>query len=139
MENGNQITFMRLVTGEDVIAETTELDSSQRMVLINPLKVIYSITKDGNLSISLYDWIIPGISDHKQFQMDNTNILVTSPAGEKMIQYYKEYLLKGVEFIPRDSSSEEYDDLMDITDMDLEETKEILNNLFKKPKKGELH
>ena len=53
------IKFIRMNTGEDIIAEIVKYseDNEDIYVLVNPLKVLYTISKTHGVSIALMQWV----------------------------------------------------------------------------------
>jgi hypothetical protein len=81
------LKFIRLVSGEDIVAETIEEDG--KFILINPLKIVYAINElSGMMSISLMQWIFPKITESQDFVLDKSTIIVRSEPSSSMIKYY---------------------------------------------------
>lgn len=94
IETPTAIKFVRLVTGEDLISEVFTEDSEkyQKVYLINPLKIVYSFGKKSTLSISLYNWVIPGIIEDNVFEIKINDILLMKEVSLDMEEYYQSTL-----------------------------------------------
>jgi hypothetical protein len=129
------IQFLRLKNGEDLITEVQETDGS--LVLINPCKILYlKGKKSGFLSISLMQWVFSRISADQMFEIDKNEVLFKTLPDDGMIVHY----FNSVEhFLEKESSSNiEYDDptIDDSYEDNLELLKELLET---KDDKGKLH
>ena len=129
------IKFLRLKNGEDLITEVQETDGS--LVLINPCKVLYlKGKKSGFLSISLMQWVFSRISADQVFEIDKSEVLFKTLPDDSMIDHY----FNSVEhFLEKESSENiEYDDpsIDDSYEDNLELLKELLET---KDDKGSVH
>ena len=129
------IQFLRLKNGEDLITEVQETDGS--LVLINPCKILYlKGKKSGFLSISLMQWVFSRISADQIFEIDKNEVLFKTLPDDGMIIHY----FNSVEhFLEKESKDNiEYDDptIDDSYDDNLELLKELLET---KDDKGSLH
>jgi hypothetical protein len=129
------IQFLRLKNGEDLITEVQETDGS--LVLINPCKILYlKGKKSGFLSISLMQWVFSRISADQMFEIDKNEVLFMTLPDDGMIIHY----FNSVEhFLEKESSSNiEYDDptIDDSYEDNLKLLKELLET---KDDKGKLH
>lgn len=128
-----KIKFLRLNSGEDIISEILNKDD-KTYVLINPLKIIYGINqKTGYVSISLVQWIFPKITENLEFDISISNILIESNASISMTQYYYDTLSNyEKKYYQREEEDEDDEDEdYEITDEDLEETKEMIESALK--------
>jgi len=136
--NSSDIRFIRLVTGEDIVTEVTDV-ANGKLMMNNPLKVVYTPSlQTGFLSISLMQWIFTRISKNQTFDMDLHNVLVMTEAEEQLKDHYEESLISFSKKDPTDPYDEN-DDEFGILDED--DGVEMLNNLINKIKngKGKLH
>ena len=129
------IQFLRLKNGEDLITEVQETDGS--LVLINPCKILYlKGKKSGFLSISLMQWVFSRISADQIFEIDKNEVLFKTLPDDGMIIHY----FNSVEhFLEKESNSNiEYDD--PTIDDSYEDNLELLKDLLgTKNDKGNLH
>lgn len=141
--NLSDIRFIRLVTGEDIVAEVTDV-SNGKLLMNNPLKIVYTPSlQTGFLTISLMQWIFTRISKNQTFDMDLHNVLIMTQAEEQLKDHYEQSL----NTFKEKNSSELYDDNDDNDDgddfrmLDQNEGIEMLNSLINKIKngKGKLH
>lgn len=89
----NNVFFIRLVTGEDIISEIieTEIDNKKNYTLFNPMKVVYMMDqKPGMLSISLMKWVFSKICDDQEFDLSPHNILLMKQPSQGLIKHYNE-------------------------------------------------
>lgn len=139
----NSVKFIRLVTGEDLIAEVTQVEAEKEAyyILSNPLKVVYLTgSKPGILSISLMQWVFWRICEDQQFTIYPEDVLTIGEPTANMEDYYwtsvehfsssKEKLNKQTEFADAELDDEEAD------------TNEMLDSimeLLQKAEKKNLH
>jgi len=136
--NSSDIRFIRLVTGEDIVTEVTDV-ANGKLMMNNPLKVVYTPSlQTGFLSISLMQWIFTRISKNQTFDMDLHNVLVMTDADQQLKEHYEESLITFSKHDPTKISDEEDDEF---GMLDNEDGVEMLNNLINKTKngKGKLH
>lgn len=83
------IRFLRLVTGEDIVSEVKETKSE--FVLMNPMKVLYmTSSRPGYLSISLMQYVFSKISYEQVFNMPKVHVVMHSEPRDTLIKYYNE-------------------------------------------------
>lgn len=136
--NLSDIRFIRLVTGEDIVAEVADV-SNGKLVMNNPLKIVYTPSlQTGFLTISLMQWIFTRISKNQTFDMDLHNVLIMTQAEEQLKDHYEQSLLT---FGKSDSSELDNDEDTEFGMLDQNEGIEMLNSLINKIKngKGKLH
>lgn len=83
--------FLRLQNGDDVIAETIEMEDEDGIVytLCHPLKVVYMPTETvGYLSVMFMPWVFPKICDEQIFTIHAEDVLLITDVSEKMNIYY---------------------------------------------------
>ena len=129
------VQFLRLKNGEDLITEVQETDCS--LVLINPCKILYlKGKKSGFLSISLMQWVFSRISADQVFEIDKTEVLFKTLPDDNMIDHYWNSVEHFLETESKDKI--EFEDPM--TDDSYEEGIELLTELLRnKDDKGKLH
>lgn len=91
MEEETAIKLVRLVTGEDVLAEVTYVEEEEYSyyVLSNPMKVVYlSGVKPGILSVSLMQWVFGRICDKQDFTISPKDVIFVNDASSSMEEYY---------------------------------------------------
>ena len=129
------IQFLRLKNGEDIITEVQENAGS--LVLVNPCKILYlKGKKSGFLSISLMQWVFSRISADQMFEIDKNEVLFKTLPDDGMIIHY----FNSVEhFLEKESKNNiEYDD--PTIDDSYEDNIEIIKDLIgTKDDKGKLH
>lgn len=87
------VRFVRLNTGEDLIAEVTEIqkDENTYYVLHHPMKIVYQIGgSKGTLAISLMQWVFSRICDTQDFIIYPNDVLTMNKTTESMEDYYWE-------------------------------------------------
>lgn len=81
------IRFLRLVTGEDIVSEVKE--TKNEFVLMNPMKVLYmTSSRPGYLSISLMQYVFSKISYEQVFNMPKAHVVMHSAPRDALISYY---------------------------------------------------
>lgn len=133
---GNDIRFIRLTNGEDIVAEVLDV-ANGRIVINNPLKILYTPSLNtGYLSISLMQWVFTRISKQQKFDMDMTNVLVMTDPEDNLKSHYNESL----NTFDKANDDDEEDDI-DFNTLEGDEGIEMLKNLMDKIKggKGRLH
>lgn len=83
--------FLRLQNGDDVIAETIEMEDEDGIVytLCHPLKVVYMPTETtGYLSVMFMPWVFPKICDEQIFTIHAEDVMLITDVSEKMNIYY---------------------------------------------------
>jgi hypothetical protein len=138
------VKFFRLNTGEDIVCESHDINSTDVMV-INPLKIVYSLNEmTGMLNVSLIQWVFPKISEKESFSMGINNIVISSMASLDMTSYYYKSLdkinaiqneknFKRVERDEYDDDEGDYED--DVSDEVPDFIKEKLEEVLKNKKK----
>ena len=137
IKESTELRFFRLVTGEDIIAQTqiNKLESGNVYILIDPLKVGYMIQEYGKVGISLYQWIFPKITEDQKFPVFPSDILTTAKPSARMTKYYWETLAKHPTYLEGsvdDDDDEEYtmnDEGEDDMDMTEEDHKSVMDEL----------
>jgi hypothetical protein len=83
--------YLRLVTGEDIIAEIEEKDEDF-LFLHNPLKLVYmpNPKSPGMWSISMMQWIFNKIAKEQKFPISYRDILTIAEPSPYVIGYYNE-------------------------------------------------
>ena len=153
-ENSNQssiIKFIRMSTGEDIISEIVKYNENNEefYILINPLKVIYSVGQThGGVSIALMQWIFPKICDKQEFPVYSNDIITICSPSKEMEKYYWNVLNKfdDMGFVLSPSGREQpqqygsYDDFEDDDFEDMmeptEEELEYINKMLDEVKNG---
>jgi hypothetical protein len=87
------VQFVRLNTGEDLVAEVTQVqsDDNAHYILHNPMKIVYQIGgSKGSLAISLMQWVFNRICENQDFIIYPQDILTMNKTTEGMEDYYWE-------------------------------------------------
>lgn len=153
-------TVLRLVTGEDIIADTViKSDAGTTTYSVSdPLKIVYlPATKDTHISLSLMQWMFVRISDNQTFDLHERNVLFTTEPSDSLLEYYYKTVAYFIEVRESQkekirmeenkikdelyeefamSDDEELSDLMDSDEM--KNLMDYLNSLSKKDR-GTLH
>lgn len=91
MEEETAIKLVRLVTGEDVLAEVTYVEEEEYAyyVLSNPMKVVYmSGVKPGILSVTLMQWVFGRICENQDFTISPKDVIFVNNTSSSMEEYY---------------------------------------------------
>ena len=148
-DNPNQsptIRFIRMNTGEDIIAELVKhnLNDEEFYVLINPLKILYSVSQShGGVSIALMQWIFPRICDKQEFPIYSADIITMCSPSKQMETYYWNVLNKfddmGFVLAPsnRKAMEQMYEDEDEEDDVEpTEEELEYINKMLDEVRNG---
>lgn len=131
-----ELRFFRLVTGEDIIAQThiNRLDTGNVYILLEPLKIGYVIQDSGRVGISLYQWIFPKITEEQKFPIFPSDILTTAKPSARMIKYYWDTIARYGKNDEEDTSIRDdydYDETGGEDEMTEEDQKNIMDELEK--------
>jgi hypothetical protein len=110
----NTVKFVRLNTGEDIIAEVMyfEDEKEKYYVLNNPLKVVYMTSaKPGVLSISLMQWVFWRIANTQSFTIYPNDVLTVASTTTSMEEYYWSSVEHFSEYKEKLSNQTEFDDV----------------------------
>jgi len=91
--NNESIKFIRLTNGEDLIASVTD-SGMNHMTIETPMKVIYTLTEQGNMAISLTQWVYTRLTESTFFPLSGKDVLSIADASASIIMYYR----KTIEF-----------------------------------------
>jgi hypothetical protein len=84
----NKVHFIRLMNGDDVIAEVVE-SSKIRVVIKNPMQVLNNIElEEGRQTLILYPWIPQGIALGNTAEIKSVNILLMNEIEPDILDYY---------------------------------------------------
>lgn len=128
MKLENSVQFIRLVTGEDLVSEVTEVENNNEVyyVLNNPMKVMYMTgSKPGILSISLMQWVFWKITDEQEFHLLPKDILTFANASASMEDYYWSSLEHFEQYKEKTEMKEPV-----IEDVEVDDLKESLDELL---------
>jgi hypothetical protein len=136
-----EIHFLRLKTGEDLITEMQETDDTY--ILLNPCKVLYlKGSQSGYLSISLMQWVFSRICSEQVFEIQKNEVLFKINPNESLIEHYWNSIehfseTESKSHIEYESLVEEEEEESSIT---TEEGIELIKKLLDiKSDKGKLH
>lgn len=102
MEHQPNIMFLRLNTGEDLISTVRE--KSDGYVLVNPLKIIYSVASvQDALVLSFAPWIVDSLCTTQEFPIQSYDIITMNQTTEKVEKCYKQFISR------KSKESENYD------------------------------
>ena len=91
MEQQPNTMFLRLNTGEDLISAVKE--KSDGYVLVNPLKIIYSMTSvQDALVLSFAPWIVDGLCTTQEFPIQTHDIITINKATERVVKCYNQFV-----------------------------------------------
>lgn len=85
----NSIMFLRLTTGEDIIAECLG-DETDPYRLSYPFKIVYTVSQEhGNaLTVSLIEWVFPSITEDQVFTITKDEVLTRANPSKVLFDYY---------------------------------------------------
>lgn len=136
------IKFLRLTTGDDVISEVVEIQDSDKHVyqLINPLKVVYMTGgRDGFIQVAFVPWVFNRICDNQEFTLKENCVIMITNVAEAMVEYYYE-TLNEFDNAAKEREAKDFaniDENFEPNDEQMEALKELVNQL--KQTKGTFH
>jgi hypothetical protein len=136
MKLENSVQFVRLITGEDLVSEVTEVttDDFNYYLLRNPMKIVYMIgRKPGMMSLSLIQWVFWKICDDQEFNLSPKDVLMIANTSSSMEEYYWSSLEHINEYREEIDKEDVYEDESSSSDS-LETILEALNNTIDKRK-----
>lgn len=138
------IKFIRLVTGEDIITEIKSDENS--FTLVKPLKIVYALgEKPGVISIGLVQWIFPDVVASQEMSIKDRDIITMSDPSLDMLKSYRSSIKRleknlSFEFMSEEetmSLDEEYDEKQ-LSDDEFDVLEDLIESM-KKRDKGSLH
>jgi len=145
VEDPGEVKFMRLITGEDIITEMKSTSVDNNYILVNPLKIVYSVgDRPGIMSIGLIQWVFPEIAASHEIPIKVNDVLtMCDPSAEMEISYWESLkrLEKSISFDfsnKRQSSIKQEQDYDDMSEYEADLLDELIESM-KKMDKGKLH
>lgn len=91
----NTVMFLRLSTGEDIIAECLD-DDIDPYRLSYPFKIVYTVSQQhGNaLTVSLIEWVFPSITEDQVFTVSKETVLTRATPSKILEEYYQSVVEK---------------------------------------------
>jgi hypothetical protein len=85
----NKVSFIRLLNGDDLIAEV--ISATKTLIIIkNPMLIINNIEiEEGRQTLILYPWIPQGIALGNTAEIRVSNILMINEIEPEILDYYK--------------------------------------------------
>jgi hypothetical protein len=152
---GFAVKFIRLTTGEDLVAEVTSYEDKNGNIeykVTSPLKVLYTQGRvEGTISVVFIQWIFSNLCSNQDFVLKDKDVLTMIEPNLSMIDYYYESVAKqyrhnaelynklygSEEDIPAPSEHSAYAEEDDIDDHDLDsDHRKMLEEMMDKLKKG---
>lgn len=140
-QSAENIKFIRLVTGEDIITEIKPDENNY--TLVKPLKIVYALgEKPGVISIGLVQWIFPDVVASQEMSIKDRDILTMSDPSLDMLKSYRSSIKRlennlSFEFVD-DSKSMGLDDYEETTPEEFDVLEDLIESM-KKRDKGSLH
>lgn len=140
-QSAENIKFIRLVTGEDIITEIKSDENS--FTLVKPLKIVYALgEKPGVISIGLVQWIFPDVVASQEMSVKDRDILTMSDPSLDMLKSYRSSIKRleknlSFEFVDG-SESMGLDDYEEPTPEEFDVLEDLIESM-KKRDKGSLH
>jgi len=95
VESNNEVKFIRLVTGEDLITEVLKSENEPNYILLNPLKIVYAFgEKPDVISIGLVQWVFPEVVESQEITIKPSDVITMSNPSIQMEASYWESLAK---------------------------------------------
>lgn len=140
-QSAENIKFIRLVTGEDIITEIKPDENNY--TLVKPLKIVYALgEKPGVISIGLVQWIFPDVVASQEMSIKDRDILTMSDPSLDMLKSYRSSIKRleknlSFEFVD-ESRSMGLDDYEETTPEEFDVLEDLIESM-KKRDKGSLH
>lgn len=140
-QSAENIKFIRLVTGEDIITEIKPDENNY--TLVKPLKIVYALgEKPGVISIGLVQWIFPDVVASQEMSIKDRDILTMSDPSLDMLKSYQSSIKRleknlSFEFVD-ESRSMGLDDYEETTPEEFDVLEDLIESM-KKRDKGSLH
>lgn len=135
------VKFIRLITGEDIITGVKAVDEDNKYTLVNPLKIVYVIgDRSGVISIGLVQWVFPDVVATQELPLRQTDILTMADPSPDMLKSYRSSLKrleKNLSFEFLTEEQEQIDDEEFVSE-DYDVLDELIESM-KKRDKGRLH
>lgn len=113
----NNIKIIRLQNGQDVMADILESDEDEKLILNNPMIIMFKRTQSGSV-LMLAPWLPVELINENIATIFNDDILTLFDPKEKLVNYYETmvnvHLVKWMEddriLDELDVASEEYEE-----------------------------
>jgi hypothetical protein len=90
--NEPQFLFLKLKIGDDIISEALYVGADDfdraHYILNKPLKMIYSVDRFGNVSLSYILWILESLCPEQQFKVYEEEIVTTQKPAPDIEKFY---------------------------------------------------
>lgn len=86
-----EIMFIRLQTGEDIISEVTEVKKNDEVpyyILSNPLKIVYMTGNRNSMNITLMQWVFNRVVENQEFMIYPNDVITMAIPTEGLQDYY---------------------------------------------------
>jgi hypothetical protein len=103
----NNIKIVRLHGGEDIIADYIQDDENEKVLLNNPMQVIFKRINSGQVVMMMMPWLPLEIIKSNQAILDIADILTTVDPKDDAIKHYAEVVLEAQERMEHSFSTEE--------------------------------
>jgi hypothetical protein len=101
----NKVCFIRLLTGDDLIAEVTK-NTAAMMVVKNAMIILNHIEmEEGRQTLVLYPWIPQGIAVGNTAKIRQDNVMLVNEIEPEILDYYKGIVEVAFASKPRVTSS----------------------------------
>lgn len=88
-EQSSNIKFIRMNTGEDLLAEVVTDVKDEKYIIINPLKLVYLLgERPGSMMLSLIEWVFPRICSNQQFEVYTSDVITVADPSDDIVDYY---------------------------------------------------
>lgn len=131
------VSFIRLVTGEDIVAEHADIedDNAEYYLLINPMKLVYVMHEGSGsrVQVLMQEWIFPRLVAEQEFMVCAKDILTMAIPSKEILEYYwkmcenEPHELTKSKAHSAASQSLENDDDLGVSDEELEMVKAALD------------
>jgi hypothetical protein len=93
-----EISFIRLVTGEDIIAEHVAMDEDnlEYFLFFNPMRVVYYAYENNPMKVhvNLTEWVFSSLVDRQEFMVAAKDVITMGLPSKNILEYYNRMVAK---------------------------------------------
>lgn len=87
----SNIKFVRMITGEDVITELSEVTTESFVTFHKPTKIIYTFDGESTIRMQLIPWVFTSLTESMSFDIQRRDILITADASKDMVETFNQH------------------------------------------------
>lgn len=90
-QNSDNIKFIRMITGEDIISTVSEVDKDPYITMHDPAKVLYMFEEQSRIRMQLIPWVFKTLTDKTSFNVMRRDILLMEDASSSLSSAYSDH------------------------------------------------